>query len=94
MKITQILNEVRTKIGNIVKDKFPKDSNVTNMISSGGGGSMLNITQIGCSVGQQSFRGQRINLGYNDRTLTFFEKNNLSPESHGFIKSSFFGGRV
>ena len=92
LKITQILNEVRTKIGNIVKDKFPKDSNVTNMISSGGGGSMLNITQIGCSVGQQSFRGQRINLGYNDRTLTFFEKNNLSPESHGFIKSSFFDG--
>ena len=91
-RILQILNEVRTNVGKIVKENFPVDGNVNKMITSEAAGSMLNITQIACCVGQQSLRNGRISFGYNDRTLSFFKKGDLSPESRGFIKNSFFNG--
>jgi DNA-directed RNA polymerase subunit A' len=92
IKILQVLNEVRTKIGEIVKEKFPKNNPVNYMIKSGGGGNILNITQMACCVGQQALWGKRIDIGYNDRTLSFFKKNDLSPESKGFIRNSFIKG--
>ncbi|MBS3071169.1 DNA-directed RNA polymerase subunit A' [Candidatus Pacearchaeota archaeon] len=92
IKILQVLNEVRTKIGEIAKKEFPANNPVNHMIVSGGGGNILNITQIACSVGQQALLGRRIDIGYNKRTLPFFKRNELSPESRGFIKSSFMKG--
>ena len=92
IKILQILNEVRTDIGSFVKEEFPKDNPVNKMISSKAGGSMLNITQIACSVGQQVLGGQRINFGYTDRTLSVFKKGDLSPRARGFIYNSFMNG--
>ena len=92
LKISQILNAVRSDLGKIVKNNLDKDSNISNMIEPGAGGSTLNITQIGCSVGQQSLWDARINFGYRDRTLSCFEKKDANPEAHGFIKSSFFDG--
>jgi len=62
------------------------------MISSGASGSMLNITQIACSVGQQVLNGRRIDFGYTERTLPFFKKGDLSPKAGGFIYSSFMKG--
>lgn len=91
-KILQILNEVRTEVAEIVKQHFPKEGNVNKMITPKAAGSMLNITQIGCVVGQQSLWNQRISFGYNDRTLSFFKKGDLSPASRGFIKNSYFAG--
>jgi len=92
IKILQVLNEVRTKIGAIVKERFPKTNPVSHMISSGGGGNILNITQMASCVGQQAFMGGRVDIGYNGRTLSFFEKGDLSPKSRGFIKSPFIKG--
>ncbi|NCO11196.1 hypothetical protein CO038_00490 [Candidatus Pacearchaeota archaeon CG_4_9_14_0_2_um_filter_39_13] len=92
VKISQILNEVRTEIGKIVKAQFPADSNVSKMINPGAAGSMLNITQIGCCVGQQSLWNKRISFGYAGRTLSFFDKKDIGAEARGFIKSSYFGG--
>lgn len=91
-KILQILNEVRTEVGKIVKDNIVQDSNINQMITPGAAGSILNITQIGCCVGQQALWGKRINFGYTDRTLSFFDKGDLSPKSKGFIKKPFFDG--
>jgi len=92
LKILQVLNEVRTEIGKILKEHFPEEGNASKMINAGAAGSMVNITQIACSVGQQSLWNKRINFGYSDRTLSFFKKNDLSPEARGFIKSSFIQG--
>ncbi len=92
IRILQVLNEVRTKIGEIVKEKFSDNNPVNEMIKSGGGGNILNITQIACSVGQQALWGKRIDIGYDDRTLSFFNKDDLSPRARGFIKSSFIKG--
>ena len=92
IRIMQTLNEVRTKIGEVVREKFPKDNPVNYMIMSGGGGNILNITMIACCVGQQVLGGKRIDLGYNERTLSFFDKGDLSPRSRGFIRSSYIRG--
>lgn len=92
IKILQVLNEVRTNIGKIVKQEFPKANQVSHMIKSGGGGNMLNITQMACCVGQQAMNGKRIDIGYTGRTLSFFKKGDLSPRSRGFINSPFIKG--
>ena len=92
IKILKVLNEVRTKIGDIVKQEFPADNPITHMIKSGGGGNMLNITQMACCVGQQDLEGKRVDIGFNDRTLSFFKKNDLNPKAKGFIRSSFMKG--
>lgn len=92
IRILQTLNEVRTKIGEIVKREFPKDNPVNSMIKSGGGGNILNITQMASCVGQQAMGNRRIDFGYNDRTLSFFKKGDLSPKARGFIKSPFIKG--
>jgi DNA-directed RNA polymerase subunit A' len=92
IKILQVLNGVRTDIGKFVKEHFPADNPVNKMISSGAGGNILNITQIACSVGQQAHGGGRIDFGYTNRTLSFFEKEDLAPRSKGFIYNSFING--
>jgi DNA-directed RNA polymerase subunit A' len=92
LKILQLLNEVRTKISEVVKSEFPEDNPVAHMIKSGSGGNILNITQMSCSVGQQDLEGKRIDIGYTGRTLSFFNKGDLSPKSRGFINSSFIRG--
>ena len=91
-RILQILNDVRTEVGEVVKASVHQESNISKMISSGAGGSILNITQMGCVVGQQSLWNQRISFGYTDRTLSLFKKEDLSPEARGFIKSSYISG--
>ncbi len=92
IKILKVLNEVRTKIGEIVKKEFPKDNPVTHMIKSGGGGNILNITQMASCVGQQDLEGKRIDIGYTGRTLPFFKKGDLSPRAKGFIHTPFIKG--
>jgi len=92
IKILKVLNEARTKIGNIVKKEFPDDNPVSYMIKSGGGGNMLNITQMACCVGQQVLGNKRIDIGFTDRTLSFFKKGDLSPLSRGFIYTPFMKG--
>ncbi|MDD5699896.1 MAG: DNA-directed RNA polymerase subunit A' [Candidatus Nanoarchaeia archaeon] len=92
LKILQILNEVRSKISEVVKEEFPAENPVSYMIKSGSGGNILNITQMACSVGQQDLEGKRIDIGYNDRTLSFFRRGDLGPKARGFINSSFMEG--
>ncbi len=92
IKILRTLNEVRTKIGDIVKADFPETNPVTHMIRSGGGGNILNITQMACCVGQQDLEAKRIDLGYTERTLSFFKKGDLSPKARGFISSPYIKG--
>ncbi len=92
IKILQILNSIRTKIGKIVGKEVPKSNPVNIMMSSGAGGNVLNITQMACVVGQQALWAERIGIGYSNRTLSFFKENDLSPKSRGFIYNSFLSG--
>jgi len=62
------------------------------MIMSGGGGNIINITQMASCVGQQALWARRIDIGYDKRTLSFFNQGDLSPKARGFIRSSFIRG--
>ncbi|MBI2452433.1 hypothetical protein HYV50_05155 [Candidatus Pacearchaeota archaeon] len=91
-KIMQALNTVGTEINEIVKANLSQEENVNKMIKSESKGSVLNITQMACCVGQQSLWSKRISFGYSGRTLSFFKKEDFGPETKGFIKSSYLKG--
>lgn len=92
LRMLQVLNSIRTEIGTLVKKEFPATNPVSYLIKSGSKGSILNITQMACCVGQQAFEGGRVDIGFKDRTLSFFERGDLSPRSRGFINHSFIRG--
>jgi len=92
MKIMQTLGKARDTAGDIAEDNFADDNPAVIMAESGARGSLLNLTQMAGAVGQQAVRGERINRGYEDRTLSHFKPNDLSAEAHGFVEHSYRGG--
>ncbi|ESS06693.1 MAG: DNA-directed RNA polymerase, subunit A'' [uncultured archaeon A07HB70] len=92
MKIMQTLGKARDSAGEIAETHFEDDNPAVVMAESGARGSMLNLTQMAGCVGQQAVRGERINRGYEDRTLSHFAPNDLSAEAHGFVENSYRGG--
>jgi DNA-directed RNA polymerase subunit A' len=92
MKIMQALGKARDSAGNIAEEHFSDDNPAVIMAESGARGSMLNLTQMAGCVGQQAVRGERINRGYEDRTLSHFEPNDLSSDAHGFVEASYREG--
>ncbi|MUW14078.1 DNA-directed RNA polymerase subunit A' [Halorubrum sp. CBA1125] len=92
MKIMQTLGKARDSAGEIADQHFDDDNPAVVMARSGARGSMLNLTQMAGSVGQQAVRGERINRGYEDRTLSHYRPNDLSAEAHGFVENSYRGG--
>ncbi|WP_089693832.1 DNA-directed RNA polymerase subunit A' [Halogranum gelatinilyticum] len=92
MKIMQTLGKARDSAGEIADDHFGDDNPAVIMARSGARGSMLNLTQMAGCVGQQAVRGERINRGYEDRTLSHYKKDDLSAEAHGFVENSYRGG--
>ncbi|WP_284012197.1 DNA-directed RNA polymerase subunit A' [Halobaculum litoreum] len=92
MKIMQTLGKARDSAGEIAEDHFEDDNPAVIMARSGARGSMLNLTQMTGCVGQQAVRGERINRGYEDRTLAHYEADDLSAEAHGFVENSYRSG--
>ncbi|MFC4436333.1 MULTISPECIES: DNA-directed RNA polymerase subunit A' [Natrialbaceae] len=92
MKIMQTLSRARDNAGNIAEEHFSGDNPAVVMAESGARGSMLNLTQMAGCVGQQAVRGERINRGYEDRTLSHYKPNDLSAEAHGFVENSYTSG--
>jgi DNA-directed RNA polymerase subunit A' len=92
MKIMQTLGKARDSAGDIAEEHFADDNPAVVMAESGARGSMLNLTQMAGCVGQQAVRGERINRGYEDRTLSHYKPDDLSAEAHGFVEHSYTGG--
>ena len=92
MKIMQTLGKARDSAGEIADQHFGDDNPAVVMANSGARGSMLNLTQMAGSVGQQAVRGERINRGYEDRTLAHYREHDLSAEAHGFVENSYRAG--
>jgi len=92
MKVMSTLSKARDTAGDIAEDHFAEDNPAVIMADSGARGSMLNLTQMAGCVGQQAVRGERINRGYEDRTLSHFKPHDLSPEARGFVEHSYRGG--
>jgi DNA-directed RNA polymerase subunit A' len=92
LKVLEILNKARNEAGQIVAQYNNKKTAMMVMTLSGSRGNALNLAQMSGSVGQQAMRGKRIGKGYNKRTLSCFEKDDLGPGAHGFIRNSFKSG--
>jgi DNA-directed RNA polymerase subunit A' len=92
MKIMQTLGKARDSAGDIAEDRFADDNPAVVMAESGARGSLLNLTQMAGCVGQQAVRGERINRGYEDRTLSHFKQGDLSADAHGFVEASYRSG--
>ncbi|MFB6092539.1 MAG: DNA-directed RNA polymerase subunit A' [Haloquadratum sp.] len=92
MKIMQQLGKARDSAGEIAEDHFSDDNPAVVMARSGARGSMLNLTQMAGCVGQQAVRGERINRGYEGRTLSHYKPNDLSADAHGFVENSYRSG--
>lgn len=91
-KINGVLNGVRDTIGKAVTEPLDQSNNLYCLVSSGTKGKKNNITQIMGPIGQQNLQGKRIPCTWDGRTLTHFKKGEHSPQSHGFIESSYRKG--
>jgi len=85
------LGKSRSEAGRVAERSAGSNSAVI-MAKTGARGSLLNLTQMAGSVGQQAVRGQRIKRGYHNRTLSHFQKGDVSAEASGFVKSNFKQG--
>lgn len=92
IKILQILNEVRTKVGDVARGEISEINPAYIMVVCGSRGSLLFLTQMASVVGQQSLWAKRINIGYNNRTLSFYKEHDLSARAGGFVYSSYLDG--
>ena len=90
--IMQELGRARDDAGDIAERYLGIENAAVLMAKSGARGSMLNLTQMAACVGQQSVRGERINRGYQGRTLPHFKSGDRRAEAHGFVRASFKDG--
>jgi DNA-directed RNA polymerase II subunit RPB1 len=91
-KINQVLNNAVSQSGREVEKNTTLHNNIKTTVTSGSKGSILNLAQIMGCVGQQNVAGQRVDLGYTNRVLPHFEKNDKSPAAKGFVENSYKKG--
>jgi DNA-directed RNA polymerase II subunit RPB1 len=87
-----ILSNVRDKIGNYIDDNTTFKNGIKCTVTAGSKGSKANITQVMSCVGQQNVNGKRIRYGFTDRTLPHYPRYDNTPESRGFVASSYSKG--
>ncbi|MBU2639270.1 MAG: hypothetical protein KKG75_01020 [Nanoarchaeota archaeon] len=92
LKILEVLNKTRNKAGEVVVKNNTEDNPTMIMANSGARGNPIHLAQITALVGQQALRGERINKGYKNRTLSHFKKNDLKASPHGFIRNGYKHG--
>lgn len=86
------LNSARDDSGQIARKTLSKDNSFKITVTSGSKGSNNNIAQILACVGQQMVEGKRIKSGFAYRSLPHFAKDDLGPESRGFVENSYLKG--
>lgn len=91
-QISGILSKVRQQAGDECIAQLSKYNSPLIMATSGSKGSSINVSQMVALVGQQIISGQRVQDGFQDRTLPHFPKNARQPPSKGFVRNSFFSG--
>ena len=90
--VNKVLNTARDHAGKSAQSSLNDTNSVKAMVSAGSKGSFVNISQIIACVGQQNVEGKRIPYGFKRRTLPHFSKDDLGPESRGFVENSYLRG--
>ena len=91
-KLNQELNNAMANSGKAVQNGISRYNNINAMVSGGSKGSIINIAQIMGCVGQQNVGGSRVAMGYTDRVLPHFGRNDKAADANGFVKTSYFKG--
>ena len=91
-QVNQVLNKARDDAGRYAQAALKDTNNVVRMVTAGSKGSFINISQMIACVGQQNVEGKRIPFGFAGRTLPHFTKDDLGPESRGFVSNSYLSG--
>ncbi len=92
LKISEVLNKVRDKVGDHVSSVIREDNNILIMAGSGAKGNLLNLAMMSSVVGQQAIGGKRVEGGYNGRALSMFKEGDLSPQARGFVDKGYKKG--
>jgi len=90
--VNNTLNKATEESGKIGRKSLSKNNRFMMIVESGSKGSLINISQMLCCLGQQNVDGKRIPYGFDSRTLPHFTKYDDSPEARGFIQNSFISG--
>jgi len=90
--VNKVLNTARDQSGKSAQGSLLEKNAVKTMVTAGSKGSFINISQIIACVGQQNVEGKRIPYGFRHRTLPHFAKDDLGPESRGFVENSYLRG--
>jgi DNA-directed RNA polymerase III subunit RPC1 len=88
--VAGILSKVRQQAGEECIQQLSKYNAPLIMATSGSKGSSINVSQMVAVVGQQIISSERVQDGFQDRTLPHFPKNARQPPSKGFVRNSFF----
>lgn len=91
-RIMAILGKTRMDAGDTAAENFAIDNPIMIMSRVGARGSILNVTQMSATVGQQAVRGGRILRGYRHKSLPHFKEGDIGMEARGFVASSFRKG--
>ena len=91
-KINTVLNSARDSVGKAVIEPLTQDNNFYCLVKSGAKGKIPNMTQSFGAVGQQNLVGKRIPLAHGERTLPHFKPGENTPQSRGFVESSYVNG--
>ena len=90
--IMKVLSDAQKKAGDIASKHLGMENPSVIMARSGARASMLNLSQVAATIGQQAVRGRRINRGYVGRTLPHFRRGDLGAYAHGYVRSSYKKG--
>jgi len=90
--VNKVLNTARDQAGKSAQESLNETNSVKAMVTAGSKGSFLNISQIIACVGQQNVEGKRIPYGFKRRTLPHYAKDDLGPQSRGFVENSYLLG--
>ena len=90
-KIIKEISNITSATQKIIEEDAGENEAII-MAKTGARGSLQNLIYMSAFLGQELIRGKRIFRGYKNRTLPFFEKNDLSLKAHGFDKNSLKDG--
>ena len=91
-RVKSILNVAHDRSGSSTQRSLSEFNNFKVMATAGSSGSKHTIARVLACVGQQSVEEKRIPFGFQHRTLPHFIKDDLGPESKGFVKNSYLAG--
>ena len=90
--ISNNLTRVRKEAGEKCSSELSKYNAAMIMANCGSKGTTINVSQMVTVVGQQIINQERVQEGFQDRTLPHFPRNSRQPPSKGFVRNSFYTG--